>query len=95
MRKRHSAEFKAKVAIEAVKGLKTVNEIAAHFEVAPTQVSTWKKQFLDASAETFKTTKQNKPSCNQSDVDNLYRKIGQLEVENEFLKKKWEHLKSL
>ncbi|MFR9592080.1 MAG: helix-turn-helix domain-containing protein, partial [Rikenellaceae bacterium] len=54
MRKRHTAEFKAKVAIEAVKGLKTINEIAAHFEVAPTQVSAWKKQFLEASAETFK-----------------------------------------
>ncbi|MFR9543927.1 MAG: IS3 family transposase, partial [Rikenellaceae bacterium] len=39
MRKRHTAEFKAKVAIEAVKGLRTINEIAAHFEVAPTQVS--------------------------------------------------------
>lgn len=95
MRKRHTAEFKAKVAIEAVKGLRTINEIAAHFEVAPTQVSAWKKQFLEASAETFKAPKQKKEYNNQADVDNLYRKIGQLEVENEFLKKKWEHLKSL
>ncbi len=95
MRKRHSAEFKAKVALEAVKGLKTINEIAAHYEVAPTQVSAWKRQFLEASAETFKTPKQKKEVKNQTDVDNLYRKIGQLEVENEFLKKKWEHLKSL
>ena len=95
MIKRHTAEFKAKVAIEAVKGLKTVNEIAAHFEVAPTQVSAWKKQFLEASSETFKSAKQKKSPQNQADVDNLYRKIGQLEVENEFLKKKWEHLKSL
>ena len=95
MRKRHTAEFKAKVAIEAVKGLKTVNEIAAHFEVAPTQVSAWKKQFLESSAETFKAPKQKEATQNQANVDNLYRKIGQLEVENEFLKKKWEHLKSL
>ncbi|MFR9584163.1 MAG: transposase [Rikenellaceae bacterium] len=87
MRKRHTAEFKTKVAIEAVKGLKTINEIAAHFEVAPTQVSAWKKQFLEASAETFKAPKHKKESNNQANVDNLYRKIGQLEVENEFLKK--------
>lgn len=95
MRKRHSAEFKAKVALTAVKGLKSVNEIASHFEVSPTQVSAWKKHFLDVSADTFKSGKAKKPIQDQAQIDNLYRKIGQLEIENEFLKKKWEHLKSL
>ncbi len=95
MRKQHSAEFKAKVALEAVKGIKSVNEIASQYEVAPTQVSTWKRQFLESSVDTFKTTRDKKKSNNDIDVNNLYRKIGQLEIENEFLKKKWEHLKSL
>ena len=95
MRKRHTAEFKAKVALEAVKGLKLVNEIASHYEVSPTQVSAWKKHFLECSVDTFKSVKDKKANQNQAQVDNLYRKIGQLEIENEFLKKKWEHLKSL
>ena len=95
MRKRHPAEFKAKVALQAVKGLQSVNEIASQFEVSPTQVSAWKKHFLEASVDTFKSSKDKKVVQDQAQVDNLYRKIGQLEIENEFLKKKWEHLKSL
>lgn len=95
MRKKHTAEFKSKVALEAVKGLQSVNEIASQFEVSPTQVSAWKKYFLEASVDTFKNSKEKKSNQDQSQFDNLYRKIGQLEIENEFLKKKWERLKSL
>ena len=46
MRKKHTSEFKSKVALQAVKGLQSVNEIASQFEVSPTQVSSWKKHFL-------------------------------------------------
>lgn len=95
MRKKHTAEFKSKVALEALKGLRTVNEIASDYEVSPTQVSAWKKQLTDGVTESFKGKKQKKENDVQSEMDNLYRKIGQLEIENEFLKKKWNHLKSL
>ena len=61
MRKRHTAEFKAKVALESVKGLKLVNEIASHYEVSPTEVSTWKKRFLECSVGTFKSVKDKMP----------------------------------
>ena len=95
MRKKHTAEFKSKVALQAVKGLQSVNEITSQFEVSPTQVSSWKKHFLEASVDTFKNSKERKSNQDQSQLDNLYRKIGQLEIENEFLKKKRERLKSL
>ena len=95
MRKKHTAEFKSKVALQTVKGLQSVNEIASQFEVSPTQVSSWKKHFLEVSVDTFKNSKERKSNQDQSQLDNLYRKIGQLEIENEFLKKKWERLKSL
>lgn len=87
MRRTISAELKAKVAIESIKGLKTISEISSIYEVHPNQVSIWKKQYLDRAIETF--SKPNLPEVKQKEqeTDNLYRKIGQLEVENEFLKK--------
>jgi transposase-like protein len=87
MRRTISAELKAKVAIESIKGLKTISEISSIYEVHPNQVSVWKKQYLDSAIETF--SKPNLPEVKQKEqeTDNLYRKIGQLEVENEFLKK--------
>jgi len=94
MRKKISAELKAKVALEALKGVKTVNEIASHFEVHPNQVCQWKKQFAEQAATIFASPAQKKRDSEQVDTDGLFRKIGQLEVENEFLKKKWDFLKS-
>jgi len=87
MRRTISAELKAKVAIESIKGLKTISEISSIYEVHPNQVSVWKKQSLDSAIETF--SKPNIPEVKQQEqeTDNLYRKIGQLEVENEYLKK--------
>lgn len=94
MRKKISAELKAKVALEAVKGLKTVNEIASLYEVHPNQVCQWKKQFSENAATIFSSPAKKKGESQEVDTDGLFRKIGQLEVENEFLKKKWEFLKS-
>lgn len=92
MRRTISAELKAKVAIESIKGLKTISEISSIYEVHPNQVSTWKKQYLESAIETF--SKPNLPEAKQKEqeTDNLYRKIGQLEIENEFLKKKWRQI---
>lgn len=94
MRKKISAELKARIALEALKGLKTVNEIASIYEVHPNQVNNWKKRFSDGALSLFSKSTELKEKGTEDEINNLYRKIGQLEVENEFLKKKWQHLKS-
>ena len=87
MRKNISAELKSKVAIEALKGQKTINEIASLYEVQPAQVSAWKKQMQESAILFFSKTKEKSVKESEEIKNNLYRKIGQLEVENEFLKK--------
>lgn len=87
MRKKISAEIKAKVTIESIKGLKTINEIATIYQLHPNEVSQWKKQFLEGATSIFSDAKQQKAKSDEQQANNLYRKIGQLEVENKFLKK--------
>jgi len=86
-RKRHSPEFKAKIALLAVKGEQRINEIAAQYELHPGQVVQWKKQLLTQASELFsngsKRTLQEEELRNQ-----LYQEIGQLKVELDWLKKK-------
>jgi transposase len=83
-RRNHSAEFKAKVAVAAIRGDKTLSEIAEHFEVHPNQVTDWKRQLLEHAAEAFgggtSGTVESGP-----DVKTLHAKIGQLTLENDFL----------
>ena len=83
-RRKFSGAFKAKVAIEALKERETLAEISKRFEVHPNMISKWKQEFLDRSAEVF-----DKKSDAESEVDpdKLFAKIGQLEMENDFLKK--------
>jgi putative transposase len=87
-RKHYSADFKAKVALEALKGQQTINEIAAKFQVHPNQVTQWKKHMLDALPAIFSDR------CGRDDKDReqleatLYQQIGQLQVELDWLKKK-------
>lgn len=85
-RRKFSSAFKAKVAIEAIKERHTLSELAERFELHPNQISAWKKEFLSKAGEVFdkSSDKQDEPSI---DVDKLYSKIGQLEVERDFLKK--------
>jgi transposase len=87
-RKVLSGEQKAKVALEAAKGLKTVNEIAQEFGVHPTQVGLWKKALLENASQLFDAKRGPKPLDASSDSDRLYAKIGQLNMELEWLKKK-------
>jgi transposase-like protein len=79
---------KAKVALEAVKGVKTINEIAQEHGVHPTQVSQWKKELMDNAGSLFEGKRGPKPINAQSDPDRLYAKIGQLNMELDWLKKK-------
>ena len=93
MKRRHlSAEFKAKVAIAAIKGDKTVNEIASEFDVHPNQVSAWKKKLLDESSGVFSGKAERTEKDIEAERDKLYRQIGQLQVEVDWLKKKTGHL---
>jgi len=87
-----SAEFKAKVALEAIKGLKTINELAREFQVHPNAISLWKKQMLENIAEVFSNKRGPKTESNEELTDKLYRQIGKLQVELEWLKKKYESL---
>ena len=85
-RKKHSAGFKAKVALAAIKGDRTVAELAVHFGVHPNQIHNWKKQLLDGAVSVFEGG-ASAEETNDAQVG-LYRQIGQLKVENDFLARK-------
>jgi putative transposase len=87
-RKKHSAEFKAKIALEAAKGLKTINEIASEAEVHPTQVTLWKKQLIEEASTLFASSKDQKEKSQEDLTATLYQQIGQLKVELDWIKKK-------
>ncbi len=86
---KYTSEFKKKVAIEALREQKTINEIAKVYQVYPAQVSLWRKQLLDNSVELFGGKKEGGKD-REEEIAILERKIGQLTIENDFLKKKLE-----
>ena len=84
-RRRFSAEFKARVALEALRGDKTVQELAAKHEVHPNQVSAWKRQALDGLSEVFSNGADRERQDHEEAIRDLHAKIGQLTVERDFL----------
>lgn len=93
-RRTHSPEFKARVGLEALKGVKTVSEIAQENEIHPVQVSAWKKELQGRLAELFERKNAADPDreSRERNVARLERRVGQLLIEKEFLEKKCEQL---
>jgi putative transposase len=85
--KQYSAEFNAKVALEAIKGNKTINELASRFEVHPNQIIQWKKQVLEEVPQIFSTRRAQAEKGQEELTASLYQQIGQLQVELDWLKK--------
>lgn len=79
----HTAEFKFKVGIDAIKGEKTIAELCSEYGVVSSQIFKWKRAILDQGADVFKTTTTQ--AHNQSTIDKLHATIGRLKVENDFL----------
>jgi putative transposase len=87
-RRQFSEQFKFKVALEAAKGLRTVNEIAGEYQVHPNQVSSWKKQLLDDGPGVFSRSRERKQMVAAEQEAELYEQIGRLKMELEWVKKK-------
>jgi transposase-like protein len=88
-RKSFSAELKARIALEAIKGQMTVNQIATHYGVHPNRVTTWKKQLLDEAPQFFARNRARAAADDDDLKAQLYQQIGQLKVELDWLKKNY------
>jgi transposase len=84
-RKKHSTTFKTKVVLEALKERQTIGDLAQKYELHPTQIANWKKEFLQKAELVFSGPK---PIDNEKEKDELYKQIGQMKVEIDWLKKK-------
>ena len=94
-RKTYDDNFKAQVALEAIKGERTISEIAGQFEVHPNQIIKWKKKLLENVPSVFSRRKDPEIEELKSLNEELYKKIGKQNIELEFLKKKYKQLQSL
>jgi transposase len=87
-RKQYSADLKAKIAVEAVKGQRTIQEIASHYGIHPNQVTQWKRQLVDSASEVFSRGREHGGEADEQMKAELYQQVGKLQVELDWLKKK-------
>ena len=87
-RKRYSAKFKARVAVEAIRGEKTLAQLGAQFQVHPVQIAQWRKVALEQLEESFVDGRTRKTGNSEFDAETLYEQIGRLKMELEWVKKK-------
>jgi transposase len=87
-RKQHSAAFKAQVALAAIKGDKTINELASQFGIHPTMIHGWKKQLLSGIDQVFSSGTKGAADNSEAEKAELFEQIGRLKMELEWLKKK-------
>ena len=88
-RKQHKSAFKAKVALETLKGEETVAELATRFGVDPTMIHQWKRQLLEGASDVFERGRKGRePAVDEETVRELHAKIGQLAMANDFLSRK-------
>ena len=90
-RKQYTKERKARIALDAIKGHKTVNELAAEYEVHPTQINHGKKQALESLPMVFGNTQARRQAAQEAERDLLFQQIGKLQVEVDWLRKKTGH----
>jgi len=88
IRKTFSSEFKAKVALEAIKGYTSINQLAKEYQVNPNAIGNWKKEVLEYIPDIFNNKRGPKTESNTELIDQLYKQIGKQQVELEWLKKK-------
>jgi transposase len=91
-RKKYSKELKARIALDAIKGQKTIAGLASEYGVHANQISAWKKQLLDAAPTAFARGKNKEAEKKEIERDRLYKKVGQLQIEVDWLKKKTGYL---
>ncbi|MBT3581040.1 transposase [bacterium] len=92
MRKSYDSKFKSKVALEAIKSEFSITELSSRYKVHPNQISNWKKQFLENMDTVFSSSRKKTNEESEITRDDLLKEIGQLKVENVFLKKKYKQL---
>jgi transposase-like protein len=87
--------MKAKIALEAIKGEKTISELASHYGVHPTQIRQWKQHFLENAGSIFSNKKDPRIKEQEGLIDELYKKLGKKDIELEFLKKKYKQMQEM
>jgi transposase len=86
-RRRFSAEFKAKVALEALRGEQTLSELATRFDLHPNMIAQWKRQATEGMVEVFSSKSAQREEVGEAQIKDLHAKIGQLTIERDFLAK--------